>query len=377
MDFAERVEEQIRRHELIAPGGEVTCLVSGGADSTALWHSLRKLGYAVSSLHVNHHLRGEESDEDARFCAEVLGAEVVDAPGKTEADLRELRYSFATDRLRATGHTASDQVETVLYRLVSSGKPGGIKPKREDGVVRPLLGVWREETEAYCRAVGVPFRTDSTNAETKRGLIREQILPLLRQLDERAEKNLLALAEGRPSPFTELFASTIGSARIDLGGGVQAVREYDRVWVERGPVALEGEVRWGPWRIRSDRPGLRVRGWRAGDRLAGRRKKLQDVFVDAKVPRSQREAWPLVVRGDEVVAVPGIVEAEGVFAERLPSASSGVSGKGDKPAARRTVQSGTDKRRGRRIARPEASGEGGAGLGPAGAGAGEGGEGAR
>ncbi len=315
MDFLERVEEQIRRHELIAPGGEVTCLVSGGADSTALWHSLRKLGYAVSALHVNHHLRGDESEEDARFCAEVLGAEVVDAPGATEADLRELRYSFATDRLRATGHTSSDQVETVLYRLVSSGKPGGIKPKREDGVVRPLLGVWREETEAYCRAVGVPFRTDSTNPGTKRGLIREQILPLLRQLDERAEKNLLALAEGRPSPFTELFASTIGSARIDLGGGVQAVREYDRVWVERGPVALEGEVRWGPWRIRSDRPGLRVRGWRAGDRLAGRRKKLQDVFVDAKVPRSQREAWPLVVRGDEVVAVPGIVEAEGVHAE--------------------------------------------------------------
>ncbi len=315
MDFLERVEEQIRRHELIAPGGGVTCLVSGGADSTALWHSLRELGYAVSALHVNHHLRGAESDEDARFCAEVLDAEVVDAPGATEADLRELRYSFASDRLRATGHTASDQVETVLYRLVSSGKPGGIKPKREDGVVRPLLGVWREDTEEYCRAVGLSFRTDSTNAETKRGLIREQILPLLRQLDERAEKNLLALAEGRPSPFTELFASTVGSARIDLGGGVQAVREYDRVWVERGPVALEGEVRWGPWRIRSDRPGLRVRGWRAGDRLAGRRKKLQDVFVDAKVPRSQREAWPLVVRGDEVVAVPGIVEAEGVHAE--------------------------------------------------------------
>jgi tRNA(Ile)-lysidine synthase len=316
MDFLDRVEEQIRRHELIAPGGEVTCLVSGGADSSALWHALRELGYAVSALHVNHGLRGAESEEDAAFCEEVLGAEVVEAPAATtEAQLRDLRYSFATDRLRATGHTASDQVETVIYRLVSSGKPGGIKAKREDGVVRPLLGVWREDTEAYCRAVGLAFRIDSSNAETKRGLIRDQILPLLRQLDERAERNLLALAEGRPSPFTELFESTIGSGRVDLGGGVQAVREYDRVWLERGPVALEGEVRWGPWRIRSDQPGLRVRGWRAGDRLAGRSKKLQDVFVDAKVPRSQREAWPLVVRGDEVVAVPGIVEAEGVVVE--------------------------------------------------------------
>jgi tRNA(Ile)-lysidine synthetase-like protein len=317
MELLHRVEEQIRRHELIEPGGEITCLVSGGADSTAMWHALRELGYAASALHVNHHLRGEETAEDARFCVEHLGAEVVDAPGETEAELRELRYSFATDRLRATAHTASDQVETVLYRLVSSGKPGGIKAKREDAVVRPLLTVWREETEAYCRAVGMPFRVDASNSETKRGLIREQIVPLLRQLDPRAEKNLLALAEGRPSPLDALLATAAGSARVDLGGGLQAVREYGHVWLERGPVELDGEVRWGPWRISSNLPGLRVRGWRAGDRLANRSKKLQDVFVDAKVPRSEREAWPLVVRGDEVVAVPGIVEAEGVTVERV------------------------------------------------------------
>jgi tRNA(Ile)-lysidine synthase len=315
--FRKRVEDHIRDRELISPGGEVVCLVSGGADSTCLWHALRELGYAVSALHVNHALRGAESDEDASFCREVLGAEVVDAPGTTESELRDLRYSFATDRLRATGHTASDQIETVLYRLVSSGRPGGIKAKREDGVVRPLLTVWREETAAYCRAVGMPFRVDSSNPDTKRGLIRERILPLLRELDERAEQNLLALAEGRPSRLDALLASAEGSARVDLGGGLQAVREYDRVWLERGPVALAGEVRWGPWRISSSVPGLQVRGWRAGDRLAGRRKKVQDVFVDAKVPRSEREAWPLVVRGDEVVAVPGIVEAAGVSVERV------------------------------------------------------------
>ena len=91
----------------------MTALVSGGADSTCLWHSLRELGYRVSALHVDHGLRGEESAADARFCREVLGAEVVDGRGATtEEALRERRYSFATERLRATGHTAWDQVET-------------------------------------------------------------------------------------------------------------------------------------------------------------------------------------------------------------------------------------------------------------------------
>src|SRR5688572_10861234 len=122
----ERVEEHVRRHELIAPGGEITCLVSGGADSTCLWHILRALGYRVSALHVAHGLRGAESDEDARFCREVLGAEVVrcsEQRSTTEAALRELRYSVTAGPLRATGHTASDQVESVLLGLVASGTP--------------------------------------------------------------------------------------------------------------------------------------------------------------------------------------------------------------------------------------------------------------
>jgi len=313
-----RVEADIRRHDLIPIGGDVLCLVSGGADSTCLWHALRSLGYRVSALHVNHRLRGEESEEDARFCREELGAEVVVAPGQTEAELRELRYSVATSRLRATGHTASDQVETILYRLAASGTATGIRRRRDDGVVRPLLGVWREETEGYCRVEGLEFRIDSTNPDTLRGLIRAEIVPALRRLHPAAERNVLAALERDdrlPRPleraFAELLASPAGSRRVDLGDGRVAVREYDSVWLERGPVPLAGEVRWGAWRLRPRVPGLRVRGWRSGDRLAGRRKKVQDLFVDAKVPRSEREAWPLVVRGHEVVVVPGIASAPG------------------------------------------------------------------
>jgi tRNA(Ile)-lysidine synthase len=316
--IAERVEKFIRRYDLIPNGGELTCLVSGGADSTCLWHVLNELGYRVSALHVNHGLRGEDSEGDARFCAQELGAAVVDGGGgATEEELRDIRYSFETDRLRATGHTASDQVETVVYRLAASGSTKGIKPRREDGVVRPLLTIWRDETEEYCHAHGLEFRVDSSNADTKRGLIRGEILPRLRALHPGADQNLLRLAQGEPSALEELLAAAPGSKRLDLGSGLTAVREYESVWLERTPVALDGEIRWGDWRIAADLPGLKVRAWRAGDRLAGRSKKIQDVFVDAKIPRSARESWPLVVRGDEVVAVPGIVEAEGVRVERV------------------------------------------------------------
>jgi tRNA(Ile)-lysidine synthetase-like protein len=319
VDLLARVQAHINREHLIPPGGDVTVLVSGGADSTCAWHLLGKLGYGVSALHVDHGLRRQESDEDARFCRELMDAEVVDGRGgTTEEELREIRYGFGTDRLRVTGHTASDQVETVLYRLVTSGRPTGIKAKREDGVVRPLLPVWRDETEAYCRAHGLEYRTDSSNAETTRGLIRDRILPLLRELHPAADENLLRALERRPTlqpAVAELIASHVGSKRLDLGNGVQLVREYDRAWLERSPVALEGTVRWGAWTIESELRGLKVRGWRPGDRLAGRSKKIQDVFVDAKIPRSEREAWPLVVRGDEVVAVPGVIEHPKVKAE--------------------------------------------------------------
>ena len=88
--------------------------------------------------------------------------------------------------------------------------------------------------------------------------------------------------------LAELLASREGTKATDLGGGVRAVREY-------GSLRLEGAVTWGPWTIESDVPGLEIRGRRPGDRLAGRRKKVQDLLVDAKVPRAERDGWPLVV----------------------------------------------------------------------------------
>jgi tRNA(Ile)-lysidine synthase len=324
LELQERVASLVAEHDLIPPGGDVTCLVSGGADSTCLWHVLGALGYRVGAVHVHHGVRGAAADADARHCAEAFGAEVVRIePARTEAGLRAARYAATAGRgLRATGHTASDQVETVLYRILSSGSTRGIKVRREDGVVRPLLGVTREETQRYCRAAGLDWRVDETNRDTTRGLIRDEVLPLLRRVDARADANLLALASERARlprtlerTLVELLSGRAGTRAADLGHGMRAVREYDTL-------RLDGAVTWGPWHLDPTRPGLSVRTRRPGDRLAGRRRKVQDLLVDAKVPREQRDAWPIVVRGDDVVSVPGVADAPGwegaVTARRAP-----------------------------------------------------------
>ncbi len=308
-----RIEASIRAHDLVPPGGAVTCLVSGGADSTCLWHAMRTLGYDVDAVHVHHGVRGADADADAEHCATTMGARVIHVePVATEAAMRELRYAATAEAgLRATGHTATDQAETVLYRIVSSGSTRGIKVRREDGVVRPLLDLTREETLTYCSERDLPVRVDGTNTETGRGLIREEILPMLRRLHPGAEANLRALGEQRPSlpraletSLVELLSSRAGTRSADLGGGVRAVREYDTL-------RLEGTIEWGPWTLESHRDDLDVRTRRPGDHLAGRRKKVQDLLVDAKVPRAERETWPIVVCGDDVVAVPGIAVAPG------------------------------------------------------------------
>ena len=155
------------------------------------------------------------------------------------------------------------------------------------------------------------MRTDATNPDTTRGLIRDEILPLLRRLHPGVDANLLALGReparlprALEASLVELLASRAGSKAADLGGGVRAVREY-------GTLRLEGTVVWGPWTLTTEHEGLEVRARRPGDHLTGRRKKVQDLLVDAKVPRAEREGWPVVVHGDEVVAVPGIASAPG------------------------------------------------------------------
>ena len=168
----------IRRHGLIEPGGEVTCLVSGGADSTCLWHVLRELGYRVSALHVNHGLRGVESEEDARFCREAFGAEVVDAPpARTEDELRELRYSFADrpaarHRSHRLGPGRDRPLPPRLQRPARCRDQSEARGRRSSG---PCSSSGARTTERVLRRRRA-CRTarDSSNEATKRGLIRDR-----------------------------------------------------------------------------------------------------------------------------------------------------------------------------------------------------------
>jgi tRNA(Ile)-lysidine synthase len=226
-----RVAGYIAAHALFEPGQAVLALVSGGADSVCAWGVLRDLGYEVEALHVEHGLRGAEGLADATHCA-GLGATViaVDVPAgpNVEARAREARYAAAREhaggRPIATGHTLSDQAETVIYRLVSSSGARAISAMRpeSDGIARPLLCVTADETREWCAGRGVEPREDATNADTRlrRNLIRHEVMPALRRVHPGAEVNLARSAEllGELDGLLRELAASHVEPRIDLPG---------------------------------------------------------------------------------------------------------------------------------------------------------------
>ncbi|MCX6621624.1 MAG: tRNA lysidine(34) synthetase TilS [Acidobacteria bacterium] len=197
----ERIAETIARYGMFEPGVRVGVAVSGGADSVCLLEVLHRLAprwaLALQVLHLNHHLRGEESDADARFVEALAGefglpfvcgeARLEDAGENLEQAAREARQAFFREQglpRIATGHTRSDQAETVLFRFLrGSGTAGlaGIRPVTSEGIVRPLLAVTRGEVREYLAGRGLTWREDSTNcsADFARNRIRRQLLPQL------------------------------------------------------------------------------------------------------------------------------------------------------------------------------------------------------
>ena len=161
LELLERIESHIRRHELIEPGGDVLCLVSGGADSTCLFHALRELGYAVSALHVDHGLRGAESDEDARWCAERFGAEVVQARRALRDRGRAARRALLVPRrppARDRPHALRPGRDDPLPARRRAARRRGSRCAARTASCARCSACWREETEAYCRERGLAWR---------------------------------------------------------------------------------------------------------------------------------------------------------------------------------------------------------------------------
>lgn len=200
----QKITSVIEKYNMLNRGDTVCCALSGGADSTALLLVLRelspRLGITVTAVHVNHMLRGEESDRDEAFCTELCrrlsidlkvfsrdAAEFSRSLGvSVETGAREMRYmlfdSVPADRI-ATAHNLNDNAETVLFRIArGTGLKGlcGIPPVRGK-FIRPLLECSREEIEAFLAAREQPFVTDSTNLSDNyvRNRIRHGVMPLL------------------------------------------------------------------------------------------------------------------------------------------------------------------------------------------------------
>lgn len=303
----------VREGGLLVSGTPVVAMLSGGRDSVCLTDlAVRLLGPdAVTALHVNYGLR-DDSDTDEAHCAalcEQLGIRLEaerprrpEGPGNLQSWARDTRYAAAArlalphDAMIATGHTADDQVETILYRLASSPSRRallGMRP-RDGSLVRPLLDFTREETTAYCEARGLQWRDDPTNAEGDyaRNRVRHRLAPALAEIHPAAARNVLRTAEllrdeaevldvlvdaeidgdngsgrgtielerlaalpaplrrlviqrladtaaGRPVPGAANHADQVaalrrtGTAMLDLGGGVRAVVERGVLHAER------------------------------------------------------------------------------------------------------------------------------------------------
>ena len=214
-----RVLETIRRHQLLEEGDRVMVALSGGPDSVALFLALKEIeesfSLQVSAAHVNHLLRGEESDEDERFvcrlCQEAgapIEVQRIDTRQEVERSgenlqscARRLRYDFlfqlacSQNCKVATGHTLNDQAETFLMKLIRGAGPAGlsgIAPVRvhrcdrstQTGVamlVRPLLEISRPEILAYLEGVKQSYREDRSNQDLgyDRNWVRHELIPLV------------------------------------------------------------------------------------------------------------------------------------------------------------------------------------------------------
>ena len=244
----------ITEQELVQPGEEVVCAVSGGADSVALLFALyllkEKLQIRLSAAHFNHHLRGAESDQDQVFVEDFCsrydiplykgGAAVETGPKGLEAAARDARYGYlkTLPGKIATAHTADDNAETVLMHLIrGTGLKGlgGIAPK-SGKLIRPMLTVTRQEVMAFLQEWNLPHVEDQSNHTDQflRNRLRHHDMPLLNRENPRLAENVSAMAMQLRQEEHYL------SRQVELTDRVSVLREMDPALRNR---ALESFLR--------------------------------------------------------------------------------------------------------------------------------------
>lgn len=235
----------VKNHEMIKSGDNVVVALSGGADSVTLLHCLNTIkdefGFKLYACHVNHNLRGADSDNDRDFVQnlckkmniplKIFSVDVMGAMEKhtsVEETARKLRYRvFSEESARlgakvATAHNSCDNTETVFLNLLrGTGLKGlcGI-PSVRDYLIRPLILCTRNEIEAYCKANSLQFVTDKTNFSTeyKRNKIRLELLPKLIEINPSLYDgmNRMTSALSEDSVFLEDMAKkALDDARLD------------------------------------------------------------------------------------------------------------------------------------------------------------------
>ncbi len=231
--MTERPLEAARESGLVRPGEPLLVLVSGGGDSVCLLDVALRLGARVSVLHVNYGLRPDAGEDEGlvRALCERLGVSLhaervrLGEAGNLQERAREARYRLAEQHAvgdYAAAHTASDQAETVLYRLaVSPGSRAlhGMAPRR-GRLVRPLLAVTRDEVRAYLRERGLAWREDPSNADRRfaRARVRHDLLEALRSVGPAAERTIAETAR-QLRQEAELLDAVVSEALEELGGG--------------------------------------------------------------------------------------------------------------------------------------------------------------
>ncbi len=255
-----KVREAIKKYNMLDTTECVTVALSGGADSVALLYALKSLGYDVRALHVNHMLRGEESDRDEAFVRDICKRE--DIPLEVHrADIskmakersigleecgREVRYELLSKAAEkyggkiATAHTLSDSTETVLLNLARGCALSGLTgiPPVRGNIIRPLIQVTREQIEAYCEENGLSFVTDSSNLSDNyaRNRVRHITVPSLKTINPAAEQafgRMTEIAESDEDFINHEVTKAITRFRNEKGYALTALKTIHKAILSR------------------------------------------------------------------------------------------------------------------------------------------------